>query len=301
MEKSAMSKTWFITGSSRGLGRSLARAALAAGHRVAATARQPEQLADLVEHHGERVLPLALDVTDAVAARAAVEAAVSAFGRLDVVVNNAGYGNVASIEDVTEEDFRAQIETNLFGVVHVTRAALPVLRRQRSGHFMQVSSIGGRIGTPGVGAYQTAKFAVEGFSEVLARETAPLGIKVTIVEPGGFRTDWAGSSMTINAYGPDYEATIGTMVKHFRQGGAEPVGDPDKAAQVLLQLADLPEPPLRLLLGSDAVQLAELADKARMESDRKWRHLSVTTDADPEAAAEQVRRIVAAMQSQRSQ
>jgi NAD(P)-dependent dehydrogenase (short-subunit alcohol dehydrogenase family) len=188
-----MTKTWLITGSSRGFGRALARHVLDHGHRVVATARRPEQLKDLVERHGDRVRAVALDVTDPAAARAAVQLALDAFGRLDVVANNAGYANSAAIEDMPDEDFRAQIETNLFGVVNVTKAALPVLRRQGSGHFLQFSSIGGRVGgSPGLSAYQTAKFAVEGFSEVLNAEVGPLGIKVTIIEPGGFRTDWGG-------------------------------------------------------------------------------------------------------------
>ncbi|HEY4201855.1 MAG TPA: SDR family NAD(P)-dependent oxidoreductase [Devosiaceae bacterium] len=192
-----MSRVWFVTGSSRGLGRAIVEAALAAGNKVAATARKPEQLAELVSRYGDNVLPLALDVTDAAAARAAVAEAVRAFGRLDVVVNNAGYGDVASVEDVTEEDFKAQIDTNFYGTVHVTKAALPALRQQGGGHIMQITSIGGRTCNTGLSAYQSAKWAVEGFSGVLALEVAPLNIKVTIIEPGGFRTDWAGSSMTI--------------------------------------------------------------------------------------------------------
>src|SRR5712675_1212543 len=175
-----MSRTWLITGSSRGFGLELTRAVLESGDRVLATARRPEQLTDLLAGFGDRGRAAALDVTDPVAARAAVQAAVDAFGALDVVVNNAGYANSAPIEEMDPEDFRAQIEANLFGVVNVTRAALPVLRAQRSGTFVQFSSIGGRVGgTPGMGACQTAKFAVEGFSEVLSNELKPLGIKVT--------------------------------------------------------------------------------------------------------------------------
>src|SRR2546426_5224266 len=207
-----MAKTWLITGSSRGFGWELARAVLEDGDHVVATARRPEQLDDLVRQYGEHVRTCALDVTDAAAAGAAVKLAVDAFGSLDVVVNNAGYAIFASIEDMPDDVFRAQIEANLFGVVNVTKAALPVLRTQRSGHFLQFSSIGGRAGgTPGMGAYQTAKFAVEGFSEVLNNEVKPLGIKVTIVEPGAFRTDWGGSSMTLHQVGQDYESTVGRI------------------------------------------------------------------------------------------
>jgi NAD(P)-dependent dehydrogenase (short-subunit alcohol dehydrogenase family) len=197
-----MSKVWLVTGSSRGLGLEIAKAVLAAGDRLVATARNPRDLHALVDRYGDarasnagRVCAVMLDVTQPAQARAAVEAARTAFGRLDVVVNNAGYANVNSIEDAAEDDFRAQIETNFFGVVNVTRAALPLLRAQRSGHIIQISSIGGRAATQGIAAYQSAKWAVGGFSEVLAREVAPLGIRVTVMEPGGMRTDWSGSSM----------------------------------------------------------------------------------------------------------
>src|SRR5437870_2586270 len=184
-----MSKVWFVTGSSRGLGRAIAEAALARGDRVAATARDPRTLEDLVAGSGGPAVALKLDVTDPAQAAAAVQAAVNAFGWIDVVVN-AGYANFQSIEDFTEEDFRAQVETDLWGVVHVTRAALPVLRAQRDGHVIQISSIGGRTTTPGLAPYQLSKFAVEGFSGVLLKEVAPLGIRVTVIEPGGIRTDW---------------------------------------------------------------------------------------------------------------
>jgi len=275
-----MSKVWLITGSSRGLGRELAKAALAAGHRLVATARDPEDLSDLVAQYGDRVRAVALDVTDAVAARAAVAAATSAFGRLDVVVNNAGYANVNSIEDMAEDDFRAQIETNFFGVVNVTRAALPVLRAQRDGHFIQISSIGGRRASVGISAYQSAKFAVEGFSEALSNEVGPLGIRVTIVEPGGFRTDWAGSSMRIDQIREEYQATVGSFAQAFRKNADAARGDPAKAAQAVLRIASEKEPPLRLLLGSDAVFLAGVVASTRMAEDAKWKALSVSTDFD---------------------
>jgi NAD(P)-dependent dehydrogenase (short-subunit alcohol dehydrogenase family) len=273
-----MSSVWLITGSSRGIGHELAKAVLAAGHRLVATARRPEDLHALVEQYGERVRAVALDVTHPASARAAVQEAVSAFGRLDVVVNNAGYGNIASIEEGDDADFRAQMETNFYGVANVTRAALPVLRGQRSGHIIQVSSIGGRVGSPGLAAYQSAKWAVEGFSEVLAKEVAPLGIKVTIVEPGGFRTDWAGSSMTIHTPGPDYAQSISPLLEY--RNSHRPVGDPAKAAQAILSIAEVDEPPLRLLLGSDAVHIAGQLHEARGAMDAKWRDLSMSTDAD---------------------
>lgn len=285
-----MARTWLITGSSRGLGRALAKAVLQRGDRLVATARRPEQLEDLVQEYGDQVRTVALDVTDAAAARRVVRLAVEEFGALDVLVNNAGYANSAPIEETPDDDFRAQLETNLFGVVNVTKAALPVLRAQRSGHILQISSVGGRVGgTPGMGAYQTAKFAVEGFSEVLNNEVGPLGIKVVIVEPGGFRTDWGGSSMRIPSVGADYEETVG-KVNEFRRAadGAQP-GDPDRAAQVIAGLVDLDEPPLRLLLGSDAVRMAEQASRSRAAEAERWGDVSRSTDFEgttgtPEAA-----------------
>lgn len=274
-----MTKTWLITGSSRGFGRRLVEAVLHSGDRVVATARRPEQLEDLVREYGDRVCAVALDVTDAAAARAAVQRAIDEFGVLDVVVNNAGYANTSSIEDTPDDDFRAQIETNLFGVVNVTKAALPVLRTQRSGHFIQFSSIGGRVGgTPGLGAYQTAKFAVEGFSEVLNNEVKPFGVKVTIVEPGGFRTDWAGSSMGIAPVSEDYEQTVGWMIRYRGSSDGKQPGDPARAAKVITDLVSLDDPPLRLLLGSDAVELAEKAFKARAAEAEKWAAVSRSTD-----------------------
>jgi NAD(P)-dependent dehydrogenase (short-subunit alcohol dehydrogenase family) len=227
----------------------------------------------------ERVLAVALDVTDSASARAAVAAAVQRFGRLDVVVNNAGYANVGSIENDPEDDFRAQIETNLFGVVNVTRAALPVLRAQRSGHVIQISSLGGRMASPGIGAYQTAKWAVGGFSEVLAKEVGPLGIRVTVVEPGGVRTDWAGSSMSVNPFDEAYQGTIGSILA-FRRIPDAPRGDPAKVATAIVRLAALEKPPLRLLLGTDAVFLAKAARETRAAEDEEYVELSRSTDFD---------------------
>ena len=274
-----MSKIWLITGSSRGLGRDLAKAVLASGDRLVATARKPEQLRYLVDQYGDQVRAVALDVTDPASARAAVAAAVSNFGRLDVVVNNAGYANISSIEDAAEEDFRTQFETNFFGVFHVTRAALPVLRAQGSGHIIQISSIGGRVGSAGLGSYQSAKWAVEGFSEVLARETAPFGVKVTIVEPGGFRTDWAGSSMRVDAFNAAYQQTVGALTA-YRGNPQLAHGDPEKGARAIVRIANEQSPPLRLLLGTDAVFLAKTAAVRRAEEDESWQALSRSTDFD---------------------
>jgi NAD(P)-dependent dehydrogenase (short-subunit alcohol dehydrogenase family) len=276
-----MPQVFLLTGSSRGLGRQIAAAALAAGHQLVATARDPGTLADLADQYGDRVLPAALDVTDARAARAAVTAGVEAFGRIDVVVNNAGYANLAAVEDITLEDFRAQLDANLFGVVNVTKAALPVLRAQGGGRIIQVSSIGGRLATAGLSAYQAAKWAVGGFSEVLAREVAPLGIKVTVLEPGGMQTDWAGSSMRVTPVSEPYQATVGPMAAvHHELGGADALGDPAKVAQVVLRVARMAEPPLRLILGSEAYAYATAAAAARAKSDAAWHGLSVSTDRE---------------------
>jgi NAD(P)-dependent dehydrogenase (short-subunit alcohol dehydrogenase family) len=274
-----MQMTWFITGSSRGFGREIAKAALKRGDRVVATARKSDQLDDLLKEYGEQVLTFALDVTDSAAANRAIDAAINSFGSLDIVVNNAGYADSAPIEEMSEESFRDQIETNLFGVVNVTKAALPIFHQQRSGHFLQFSSIGGRVGgSPGLGAYQTAKFAVEGFSEVLNAEVKPLGIKVTIVEPGGFRTDWGGSSMHTSTVGPDYEETVGAM-NRFRESTVSTWrGDPMRAANILLDLVDLDEPPLRLLLGDGAVRSADKSSRERAAEAERWAEVSRSAD-----------------------
>src|SRR6185437_7174680 len=244
-----------------------------------ATARQPEQLHVLIAGSEDRARVFRLDVTDAEAAVAAVEFAVAEFGRIDVVVNNAGYANSAPIEEADPADFRAQIEANLFGVVNVTRAALPVLRGQRSGVFVQFSSVGGRVGgTPGMGAYQSAKFAVEGFSEVLASEVAPFGVRVIIVEPGAFRTDWQGSSMELHEVGPDYDETVGAMNRYRAENDGVQPGDPARGAQVIIDVVGSDDPPRRLLLGAQAVTTALAAGEARAEETRKWADASAAAD-----------------------
>jgi NAD(P)-dependent dehydrogenase (short-subunit alcohol dehydrogenase family) len=275
-----MSKIWLVTGSSRGLGRELAEAVLAAGHQLVATARKPEQLDYLVERYGDQVRAVALDVTDPAAARAAVQHAVDAFGRLDVLVNNAGYADVTSIEDFTEDDFRAQIDTNFYGVFNVTRAALPVLRQQGSGHIVQISSVGGRLGVPGLSAYQAAKWAVGGFSEVLAKEVAHLGIKVTVIEPGGLRTNWAGSSMSTPPVSDPYKSVIEPIVAFQRQTDGKQPGDPARAAQVIIDITEVDDPPLHLLLGSDAVNIAATMAENLATSDAKWRKVSESINFD---------------------
>ena len=275
-----MSKIWFVTGSSRGLGRDIVEAALSAGNSVVATARKPTDLDALVAQYGERILPLPLDVTDEKAAQAAVLQAKKHFGRIDVVVNNAGYANTASIEDMTIEDFTQQVQTNFFGVVYVSKAVLPILREQGHGHIFQIASVGARITAPGLGAYMAAKFAVRGFSLVLAQEMAPLGVKVTTIEPGGIRTDWAGSSMKIPPVSAPYEQTVGAFAKMIRDSSGHQSSDPAKIASLIAGLANRDDAPVELLVGVDAVDYVKRADEAVTENDRKWHDLSISTTAD---------------------
>ncbi|MCE7010940.1 oxidoreductase [Kibdelosporangium philippinense] len=278
--------TWFITGASRGLGRSITEAALAAGHDVVATARTPSQLADLVEKYPATLHALAVDVTDPAAIEAAVKSTLDLCGRIDVVVNNAGYANIAPIETIDPRDFRKQFETNFFGTVEVTRAVVPIMRAQRSGHIVQISSIGGRVGAPGVGAYQSAKWAVEGFSEVLAAETAPFGVKVTIVEPGFMRTDWAGSSMQIADLPSEYQGTVGQIAEHLRDVVDSAPIDPDRAATAIVKITEVDDPPMRLLIGSDAADIAAGAARKRSAEDAKWDELTRSVNFDDASTTE---------------
>jgi NAD(P)-dependent dehydrogenase (short-subunit alcohol dehydrogenase family) len=274
-----MEQTWFITGSSRGLGRALARAALDAGDLVAATARQPAQLNDFSVEYGERVHPISLDVTDGRAAGDAITDAHRHFGRLDVIVNNAGYANVSPIETTDDEDFRAQFETNFWGVYNVSKAAIPVLREQGGGLVIQISSVGGRVGgSPGIASYQAAKFAIDGFSRVLRAETAPFGVKVMVVEPSGFRTDWAGSSMTVHDIPEAYFPTVGAMNNRVRQSTAGPAGDPTRAAAILVQVAKRRNIPDHLPLGVNAVEGSIRLDQQLLAEDRRWSTVSRSAD-----------------------
>jgi NAD(P)-dependent dehydrogenase (short-subunit alcohol dehydrogenase family) len=274
-----MTQVWFLTGSSRGLGRSIAEAVLAHGDKLVATARRVEQLDDLSARYGAQVKVVELDVADAAAAGRAVQTAIDTFGRLDVVVNNAGYGTVAAFEDTSEADFRAQIDTNFYGVVNVTRAILPILRQQGAGHIIQISSVGGRIGTPGLAAYQAAKWAVGGFSEALATEITPVGIKLTVVEPGGMKTNWAATALSGTAkVSPAYAGSVGMIVDLIVKHTDMLASDPDKVAQVIVKLANYPKPPLHLLVGSDAVHYAGIMESGRRDSDAAWREVSISTD-----------------------
>ena len=273
-----MAKVWLITGSGNGLGRDIAEAALAAGDSVVAGARRTEELAPLVAQYGERVKPVTLEVRDEAAAKAAVRLAVNTFGRLDVLVNNAGYGQIAPFEQMSAEDFQAVVDTCLYGVVYTTRAAIPVMREQKSGHIFQVSSIGGRLGIGGNTPYHAAKWAVGGFSDALAMEVAPFGVKVCTLEPGGIRTNWARrAGQNAPDLLPDYEVSVGPILKLLDSIEGRQEGDPRKIAEVVLQLANSDEVPVRLILGADAEKRVQRAEAARASEAEKWRHLTVST------------------------
>jgi NAD(P)-dependent dehydrogenase (short-subunit alcohol dehydrogenase family) len=267
-----MSKVWFITGTSKGFGRIWAEAALQRGDRVAATARRPETLADLADRYGDQVLPMGLDVTDKAAVDDAVAQAHTHFGRLDVVVNNAGYGLFGTIEEVSEEQARAQIETNLLGALWVTKAALPILREQGSGHIIQVSSIGGVNAFPTVGLYHASKWGLEGFSQALAQEVAEFGIKVTIVEPTGYSTDWAGPSGVRAERLPAYEQV---WERRAAMRAAANVGDPEATGPAILEIVDADEPPLRFFLGDGPFEMIKGEYAKRLAEWEAWNDLSV--------------------------
>ncbi|MFF3462181.1 SDR family NAD(P)-dependent oxidoreductase [Streptomyces sp. NPDC001984] len=267
-----MSKVWFITGTSRGLGRSFAESALERGDKVAASARNMAALDDLVTKYGDdAVLPLALDVTDKSAVAAAVAAAHEKFGRLDVVVNNAGYGLFGMVEEITEQQLRDQMETNLFGAFWVTQAVLPIMRAQGSGHIVQISSVGGVAAFPSLGAYHASKWALEGFSEALAHEVAGAGIKVTVVEPGGFSTDWGGSSGVRAEPNPAYDQVREAIAARF---GEARYADPADAGTALLQIVDAENPPLRVLFGTEPIEILEPLYAQRLQTWADWQHVS---------------------------
>jgi NAD(P)-dependent dehydrogenase (short-subunit alcohol dehydrogenase family) len=271
-----MSKVWFITGTSKGFGRVWAEAALERGDRVVATARDAGTLTPLAEAYGDLVLPLSLDVTDKAAIDAAVKRAHEHFGRLDVVVNNAGYGLFGTIEEVSEEQARAQLETNLFGALWVTKAALPILREQRSGHIIQVSSIGGVNAFPGIGLYHASKWALEGFTQSLAAEVRGFGIHVTLIEPAGFSTDWRGPSAVVADQMPEYQP-----VRDYRAARGNDddelfdPGDPEATGPVVLELVDAEEPPLRLFLGTGTLNMIKQEYAKRIAEWEQWDHLAV--------------------------
>lgn len=255
MNTSQTGKVWFITGSSTGFGRLLAEEVLKTGGSVVATARKLDKVSDLEQKYPQTALALALNVTDAAQIDSAVAQTMAKFGRVDVLVNNAGYGVAGAIEEVSEAEFMPMYETNVFGLLKVTKAFLPQLRKQRSGHILNLSSIGGLIGGQGIGMYNSTKFAVEGLSEALAAELAPLGIRVTIIEPGPFRTDFLGRSGVIaETRIADYDGTAANMRKYFAENDGKQPGDPLKAVQAMMDVVASPNPPLHLLLGKLALQ-----------------------------------------------
>lgn len=276
-------KIWLITGSGSGLGRTIAETALAAGHKVVATARNTDQLAELVSRHEGHAVAARLDVTDEEEGKAAVDMAVNTFGRLDVLVNNAGYGDTRPFEQVPSDAFRKLVETCFFGVVNLTRAALPVMRRQRSGHIFQISSLGGRTAFPGNAAYFASKWAVGGFTEGVAQEVAPFGVRMTALEPGAMRTNWGR-----RAHGqpvdllPEYEASVGAGMKTFETVWGNENGDPARVAGIVLKLTEAETLPPHILLGSDAVQFIREAETRRLADIDRWEAISRSIDFSAE-------------------
>jgi NAD(P)-dependent dehydrogenase (short-subunit alcohol dehydrogenase family) len=271
------SRTWFVTGSSRGFGRELTLAALRAGDNVVATARNTDHISDVLDQFGDRVLAVPLDVTDAEAAAEALRAAKEHFGHIDIVVNNAGYANLAPVETADEGDFRRQFETNFWGVYNTTKAAIPYLRAQGGGTVIQFSSVGGRVGgTPGLGSYQAAKFAVDGLTRVLATETAAFGIRYLVVEPGGFATDWAGPSMDVHDIADGYLPTVGAFAERLR--GTSQAGDPERAAEILVRVARRDNLPTHLIIGGFAARLALDYSRSQIAEATEWESVSASAD-----------------------
>ncbi|WP_263383212.1 SDR family NAD(P)-dependent oxidoreductase [Granulicella arctica] len=273
-----MAKVWLITGSGNGLGRDIAEAALASGDDVVAGARRIEELEPLVAQYGDRIKPVTLDVRDEKAAQAAVQLAVDTYGRLDVLVNNAGYGQFSPFEQMSADDFKAIVDTCLYGVIYTTRAAIPVMRKQKSGYIFQVSSIGGRMAFPGNTPYHAAKWAVGGFSDALAMEVAPFGVKVCTLEPGGIRTNFAHrASQNIPKLLPEYEASVGAVMKLLEFARVHAEGNPRKIADVIVTLANSNDVPVRLILGADAENRVRAVEEGRAMEAAKWHDTTIST------------------------
>ncbi len=270
---------WFITGSSAGLGFELAKFVLERGWRAVVTARQPERLEALVAKHEGRALALRVDVTDISTIRTAVADSIAAFGRIDVLVNNAGYGYLAAIEEGDDEGIRKQFETNLFGLINVTKEILPGMRARRKGHIVNISSLGGLVAFAATGYYHATKFAVEAISESLSYEVAPLGLKVTIVEPGAFRTNWAGSSMVESPIRiEDYDDTAGKRRQSTKASSGNQPGDPARAAAAIIKAVEAEVPPLRLLLGAPALDIAYKRLEALKANFDAWKDVTLSAD-----------------------
>ena len=250
-----MSKVWFITGCSTGFGRELAKEVLASGYKAAVASRNTDDVKDIVADYPETAIPVKLDVTKPEEIKAAIEQITQKFGAIDVLVNNAGIGYFGAIEESEEDEIRRMFEINFFGLANVTKAVLPIMRKQRSGHILNIASIGGLVGFPAVGFYNATKFAVDGFSEALSKETAPLGIKVTVIAPSGFRTDWAGRSANNSKIViDDYKETAETNKNNIRGYSGKQPGDPVRAAKAMVAVVESANPPLRLLLGEAALK-----------------------------------------------
>lgn len=284
-----MTQVWLITGSGHGLGRAIAERALMAGDKVVATARDPQQLEDLVMRYGADVRAVPLDVTDEAQGRSAVKAALSAFGRLDILVNNAGYGDSRPFEETPSEDFRRLIETVFFGTVNLTRAAIPVMREQRSGLIMQISSIGGRFAGPGQAAYHAAKWAVGGFTDSVRAETAPFGVRLITLEPGAMRTGWGKRAYEARPpVGPDYQSTVGASQDQLANlWGNEPI-DPDKFAQLIVRLPNRNDLPARLIIGAHSIGIVEQAEAERTRQLERWRPVSEAVEYDATSSVAEV-------------
>jgi NAD(P)-dependent dehydrogenase (short-subunit alcohol dehydrogenase family) len=269
-----MSKTWFITGTSSGFGRLLTGMLLARGDHVVGTLRKPGALDDLKAAHGDALQIVSMDLTDTASIRSAIDRAF-ANGRVDVVVNNAGYGLFGNVEEITEQQLRDQLEVNLFGVLRVTQAVLPILRAQGSGHIVQISTIGGIAAFPGLGGYHASKWALEGLSESLAQEVAGFGIKVTLVEPGGFATDWAGNSAVHATPKPEYDDFRAQVAESRKAAGAPNIGDPKAAGPALLKVVDADQPPLRVLFGTQPTQIVKYLYQTRLDTWQEWEQVSI--------------------------
>lgn len=276
-----MKKVWFITGSSRGLGKELVKAVLESGDSVVATSRKKEDLKHFADAYPDQVLTLQLDVKVKQQIEDAVSKTIEKFGRIDVLVNNAGFGIIGASEAFTDEQVRSQLETNLYAPIEITRIVLPYMRKQKSGRILNISSVGGRVGNPGLTIYQAAKFGLGGFSESLSREVSPLGIYVTSVEPGAMATDWGTSSMTFAADVEGYDSTVGlmkTILKQVTPGNASYGGDPVKVSQLLIKLAESENPPIHMVVGKDAYRIVEEEEHKRLEEMKKWKADGDATD-----------------------
>jgi NAD(P)-dependent dehydrogenase (short-subunit alcohol dehydrogenase family) len=271
-------KVWLITGSSTGLGRALAEAALERGYRVVATARQPEQLQELRDRYPDRVLTVALDVTNEQSVQQAIAAALNTYDRIDVLVNNAGYALMGAVEEVSIEEVKRQFDTNFFGTLSMIRAVLPKMRKQGSGHILNLSSFGGIVSVAGYSLYCSSKFALEGLSEGLEQEVKPLGIKVTIIEPGAFRTDFRGRSLSVPEHQiADYAQTSGERIKQTQELNGKQPGDPVKAAAAMIQVVESNDPPLRLVLGEDAINIITQKLESMKAGLEQWKDVSTNT------------------------